>query len=112
MAELVVDVDSVTVQLSAAEKLESLHSDVTVPRSSVTSARVAVDGIAEVHGLRAPGTSVPGVLVVGTFHAQGRRTFAVCHRRRPAVVLELTGQAFDRLVVTVDAPQAVVDRLV
>jgi hypothetical protein len=37
-----------------------------------------------------------------------RVTFAVCHGRRPAVVLELTGQRYDRIVVTVENPEEVV----
>jgi hypothetical protein len=111
VAELRIDDDSVTVELSAAEKVECLHGDLVVPRSAVASARAVLDGMAEVHGLRAPGTGVPGMVLAGTFRDGGSRTFAVCHHRRPAVVLELDGQSFDRVVVTVEDPQAVVDRL-
>jgi len=108
MADLVVDADSVTVVLSAVERVESLHGDLVVPRSAVRGVRVVDDGMAEIHGLRAPGTAVPGVIVAGTFRHQGRRTFAVCHHHRPAVVLELAGAEFDRVVVTVEDPHGVV----
>jgi hypothetical protein len=111
MAELVVDPHSVTVVLSAAEKLESIHGDLTVPRSAVRAARAVEDGMAEIHGVRAPGTGVPGVIMAGTFHSKGVRTFAVCHRHRPAVVLELDGEPFDRVVVTVASPQSILDAL-
>ncbi len=37
--------------------------------------------------------------------------FAVCHGRRPAVILELAGQPYDRIVVTVDDPDEIVRRL-
>jgi hypothetical protein len=111
MAELVVDPHSVTVVLSAAEKLESIHGDLTVPRSAVRAARAVEDGMAEIHGLRAPGTGVPGVIMAGTFHDKGVRTFAVCHHHRPAVVLELDGEPFDRVVVTVANPQSILDAL-
>ena len=33
------------------------------------------------------------------------KTFAVCHGRRPAIVLDLVGSTYDRLVVTVDDPE-------
>ncbi len=111
MAELLIDDTSLTVELSAAEKLESVHGSLTVPRSAVRGVRAVPDGIAEVHGLRAPGTGVPGVLVAGTFRDHTGSTFAVCHHRRPAVVVELAGQAYDRLVVTVEDPQVVLDQL-
>jgi hypothetical protein len=38
-------------------------------------------------------------------------TFAVCHGRRPAVVLDLAGQPYDRIVVTVGNPDEIVSRL-
>ena len=103
--------DTLTVSMTDVEKFEALHGDVTVPRSSVTKARIASDGMAELQGIRAPGTGLPGVIAVGTWRDRGTATFAVCHGRRPAVVIELRGEAFDRLVVTVDDNQQIVDAL-
>ena len=111
MAELLVNDDVVTVSLSAVEKAEALHGDVSVPRAAVASARIVPDGMDEVHGLRLPGTGFPGVIMVGTWRDGGRATFAVCHGRRPAVVIELTGQRYDRIVVTLENPDEVVARL-
>jgi hypothetical protein len=105
MANLLVDDNEVTVSLSAAEKLEALHGDVRVPRSSVLQVRVVPDGMDEVHGLKIPGTGLRGVIMVGTWRSSESVTFSVCHGNRPAVVLELTGQPYDRIVVTVDNPQ-------
>ena len=112
MAELLVNDDVVTVSLSAVEKAAALHGDVSVPRAAVVSARIVPDGMDEVHGLRLPGTGFPGVIMVGTWRDEERVTFAVCHGRRPAVVVELTGQRYDRIVVTVENPDEVVARLV
>lgn len=111
MAELLVNDDVVTVSLSAVEKAEALHGDVSVPRAAVVSARIVPDGMDEVHGLRLPGTGFPGVIMVGTWRDGERVTFAVCHGRRPALVVELTGQRYDRIVVTVENPDEVVARL-
>ena len=112
MPELLVNDDVVTVSLSAAEKAEALHGDVSVPRAAVVSARIVPDGMDEVHGLRLPGTGFPGVIMVGTWRDKERVTFAICHGRRPAVVVELTGQPYDRIVATVENPDEVVARLV
>jgi hypothetical protein len=111
MAELKVDDESVTVVLSAGERMEAFRGNITVPRTSVVAARRVPDGLAEVHGIRAPGTTLPGVVMVGTWRATGSVTFAACHGRRPAVVLNLVGQPFDRLVVTVDDPDDTLKRL-
>jgi len=111
MAKLLVNDDLVTVSLSAVEKAETVHGEMSVPRTAVVSARVVPDGMDEVHGLRMPGTGLPGVIMVGTWRDKEKVTFAVCHGRRPAVVLELAGQHYDRIVVTVENPDEVVASL-
>jgi hypothetical protein len=111
MANLLIDDHAVTVSLSALEKAEALHGDVRVPRAAVVGARAVPDGMAEVHGLRMPGTGFPGVIMVGTWRDNDGVTFAVCHGRRPAVVIDLADQPYDRLVVTVDNPEEAVASL-
>ena len=110
MAKLLIDDRTVTVSMSAAEKVEALHADITVPRTAVTAARPVPDGMAEVHGMRI-GTGFPGVILVGTVREGDRVTFAVCHGRRPAVVLDLVGQQYDRIVLTVENPGEVISLL-
>jgi hypothetical protein len=105
MAKLLIDDDAITVSLSTTEKMEGVRGNVTVPRSAVVAARVVQDGMAEVQGIRSPGTSLPGLVMVGTWRQTGRTTFAVCHGRRPAVLVDLKNAPFDRLVVTVDDPE-------
>ena len=90
VARLRIDDWSVTVSLSAAEKIEALHRNVKVPRTAVVGARGVPDGMAEVHG-KTTGTGLPGVILVGTVRNSDSVTFAVCHGRAPAVVLDLAG---------------------
>jgi hypothetical protein len=107
MANVIIDDRTVVVSLSAIEKAEALHGDVCVPRSAVTTTRVVPDGMAEVHGVRAPGTSLPGVIMVGVWRTATSAMFAACHGRGPAIVIDLDGAQFDRLVVTVGDPEHV-----
>jgi hypothetical protein len=109
VANLLIDEGSVTVTLTTAEKFEALHGDVIIPRASVRDVRVVEDGMEEIHGVKMPGTGFPGVVMVGTWRDTSGVTFAVCHGRRPAVVLELNGHPFDRVVVTVDNPEEALD---
>jgi len=111
MATFVIDDDTVTLELSPAEKFEALHGNISVPRSAITGVRAVPDGMDELHGLRMPGTGIPGLLMVGTLRSGDLVTFAVCHARRRAVVVDLTGQEYDKLVVTADDAEDVVARL-
>ena len=70
----------------------------------MVSVRAVPNGMEDVHGLRMPGTGFPGTIMVGTWRDDDGVTFAVCHGRRPAVVLDLVGQPYDRIVVTVENP--------
>jgi hypothetical protein len=111
MANLLIDDREVTVSMSAAEKIEALHGNVTFPRAAVVRPRVVPDGLAEVHGLKMPGLGLPGIIMVGTWQDGEMITFAVCHGRRSAVVLDLADQVYDRIVVTVENPEEAVARL-
>ncbi len=110
VARLRIDDRAVIVSLSAMEKLQALHRNVTVPRTSVIGARRVPDGMAELRG-RGTGTGLPGVMMVGTVRNSSGVTFAVCRARRPAVVLDLAGHSYDRIVVTVDNPDEIVSHL-
>jgi hypothetical protein len=111
VANLVINDDTMTVRMSRAEKAEALHRDLTVPRSAITGVRVVTDGMNEVHGLKMPGSDIPGVIMVGTWISRGGNTFAVCHGNGRAIVIELTGQNYDRIVMTVDNPEDLATRL-
>ncbi len=111
MANLLIDDSSVTLQMSTAEKAEALHRDLTVPRSAITGVRVASSGMDAVHGFRLVGAGIPGVLMVGSFRSNDGSTFAVCHGNGPAIVLDLTGEHYDRIVVTIDNPEQVASEL-
>ena len=110
MAKLIVSGDVITVSLSAMEKVETLKGNVSFPRAAVMSARAVPSGMAELQGMRV-GTGLPGVIAAGTWHQGGQVTFAVCHGNGPAVVLDLAGQQYQRIVITAGDPQEVLASL-
>jgi hypothetical protein len=107
VASLAVDRDTVTLRLSWLEKLGALHGDIRLPRSSVSAVRVTDHPWRELRGIRAPGTGVPGLISLGTRRGAGVKDFAAVYRNRRAVVVEVDGAEFNRLVVSVDEPDAV-----
>ncbi len=111
MADLVVEGDVLTVDLTGFEKLEGFHGSIHLPRSTVRAVRAAADPWSELRGIRAPGTGIPGVVAVGTRRGGGHKDFAAVHGKGPAVVVELDGADFDRVVVTLDDAEAVAEGL-
>jgi hypothetical protein len=111
MPTITITPDTVTVRLSTAEKVGALHSDVTIPRSAVVAATVVDDSMSAVSGIRAPGYAMPGHAKLGTWRHHDGKDFIAVYADRPAVELRLAGQPYERLLVSVDDPQAVVGQL-
>jgi hypothetical protein len=107
VAELTVDGTDLVLHLHGVEKAEGVHGDIRVPLSAVTAVRVvdsAWDGV--LRGVRAPGTGVPNVIAVGTRRGGFGKDFAAVHGKGPAIVVELEGAEYGRLVLTADGAEA------
>jgi len=107
LATLAVDGNDLLVRLSALEKIGALRGNIRVPLDSVRTVRVSDSPWSELRGIRAPGTGLPGVISLCTRRGAGIHDFAAVYGRRPALVVEMTGASFDRLVVScADAAEA------
>ena len=101
MARLTLTDDTVQLRFTTAEKVLGLVKDHDFPRSAVLSARVEQRGLSAATGVRAPGLGLPGLRLIGTWRGKGRTLVSV-RRGEPAVVVELAGQRFARLVIGTD----------
>src|SRR5271154_481328 len=102
MADLEVEGNELVLHLRALEKAEGAHGDIRVPLTRVTAVRSVDDPWPELRGIRAPGTGLPNVIAVGTRRGRFGKDFAAVHGKGPAVVVELEGAEYGRLVVTAD----------
>jgi uncharacterized protein len=102
VAELDVEGSDLVLRLRGLEKAEGVHGDIRVPLSAVRAVRAVDDPWPELRGIRAPGTGIPGKVAVGTRRGGFGKDFAAVHGKGPAVVVELDGADFSRLVVTSD----------
>ena len=102
MATFDIESGDLCLRLSWVEKLEAFHGSVRFPLSSVASVRSVASAWPELRGIRSPGTGIPNVIAVGTRRGEFGKDFAVVHGKGPALVVELQGARFQRLVVTVD----------
>ena len=100
MADLRVEKNDVIVQLSVPESLLACRRALRVPVSQVRMVHVEEDplrGISVVF----PGLCWPGSFAVGTYRRDRRREFAAVHAGKPAVVLDIEGGEWDRVLVSV-----------
>jgi len=102
VAELRVEGDELVLHLGALEKAEGFHGDIRLPLSAVTAVRAVDSAWPELRGMRAPGTGLPDVIAVGTRRGAFGKDFAAVHGEGPAVVVELAGAEYGRLVLTAD----------
>jgi hypothetical protein len=103
--------DELVVTLNDLEKTGALRGDVHVPFSAVRSVRVSTSPFVDLQGMRAPGTGIPGVIALGTWRSKGAKDFVAVYRGGPAVVVELEGAEFRRLVVSAHDAVAVAESL-
>jgi hypothetical protein len=102
---------SLDIDLSPLEKLAALRGDIQVPASAVTGVDVVDHALNVVTGVRAPGLHIPQRAKIGTWRSSGRRVFAVARARRPALRIELTGEKYDALIVSLPEAELVADQL-
>jgi len=98
-----------TLQVRGADKLWALKSSLEIPLVHIV--RVQADPeIARgwYHGLRMPGTSVPGVITAGTFYQDGKRVFWDVHHPDKTIVIDLHDEQYNQLIVEVADPQSAV----
>jgi hypothetical protein len=93
-------------------KLWSFKSTLEVPLSAVRGVRADPEvGRGLWKGFRAPGTYIPRVIVAGTFYRDGQKHFWDVQDSRRAIVIDLDGQRYDRLIVEVVDPEGEVRRI-
>jgi hypothetical protein len=103
--------DELVLRLNDLEKVGALHGNVRVPAAAVRTVRMTEQPFRELRGIRAPGTGLPGVAALGTWRYNGGKDFAALYRGGPAVIVELDGAAFKRLLVSAQDAVRVRDEL-
>ena len=99
MSTLQIKNGTVTIHLTAGEKVAGVHGDIEFPLAAVTSVEVVPDALAAVHGMRAPGMSLPGVRKVGTWRTSEGPEFVVASRGQSGVRLQLQGEKLNSVLV-------------
>ncbi|MDR3749807.1 MAG: hypothetical protein P4M04_16945 [Acidobacteriota bacterium] len=112
MVELSISGGNLELRVRGADKLWALKSSLEIPMRHITGIR-ADPSVAHGwwHGIRLPGTNIPGVLTAGTFYQHGKRVFWDVHHPENTVVIELRDERYDELIVEVADPQWAVEQV-
>jgi hypothetical protein len=109
LVDLSVAEGKLSAHVRGADKLWAFQSSLEIPLIHIAGVRADPE-IARgwYHGIRSPGTNVPGVITAGTFYQDGKRVFWDVHHPEKTIVIDLHDERFSQLVVEVADPDAAV----
>jgi hypothetical protein len=110
MVDLAISNGNLLLHVRGADKLWSFKSSLEIPLQHVAGIR-ADSSVARgwCHGIRLPGTNIPGVITAGTFYQDGKRVFWDVHDPDHTVVIGLHDERYDELIVEVADTNAAVE---
>ena len=112
MVELSIANGNLELHVRGMDQLWALKSSLEIPLRHIAGIR-ADPSVARGwwHGIRMPGTNLPGVLTAGTFYQHGKRVFWDVHNPENTVVIELHDERYDELIVEVANPELAVEQI-
>jgi hypothetical protein len=112
MVQISITDDHLHLEVKGMDKLWAFKSQLDIPLRHIRNVRhdpSAVSGWW--HGIKAPGTNIPGVITAGTFYQHGLRVFWDVHDPAQSVIIELHDERFGELVVEVNDPLFAVEQI-
>lgn len=112
MVDLSVSDGRLILHVLGADKLWALKSTLEIPLQHVAGVRADPE-VARgwCHGIRMPGTQIPGVITAGTFYQDGQRVFWDVHHPENTIVIDLHDERYNELIVEVANPAATVEQI-
>ena len=103
MAEVIETNGELILQLSWREKIFALHGNPRVKVSDlISNTESDTPWTKEVlRGVRAPGTGIPYVVLLGTMRFKGGKDFTAIYKRGPVRIYEFGAGEFKRWIVSI-----------
>jgi hypothetical protein len=112
VAQLYVGGDDVRIHLGLLGRIGAfVGGDGSVPLAAIRSVRVTEDPWSEVRGVRSPGVGLGRMVALGTRRHQFGKDFVAVYGKGPAVVIDLAGQSFSRLVISSSDAERVAEEI-
>lgn len=93
--------EQISYELTALEMLGAFSASPSASLNNITEVRRESNPwtTAVLRGIRAPGTGFPYFIMLGTLRHRRGKDFCVVYKRRPVLVLEFSGDKFQRWVI-------------
>ena len=104
MAILVIEGAEIRLQLTPLEQVAAFWPAPKALLSQVESIEFAVDlwTTQVLQGVRAPGTGIPFVVMIGVMRRLKTKDFCVIKRKKPGVIISFSSGNFQRWIYTLD----------
>lgn len=110
MVNLSITEGKLKLSVMGADKLWALKSSLEIPLVHIASVRADPEvACSWWHGIRMPGTNVPGVITAGTFYQHGNRVFWDVHHPENTIVIGLHDEQYSELIIEVVDPQEAIN---
>ena len=96
------DGNNLILKLSMWEKIGGLHKDLVISKDLLVKKTVFQNPWTKevLKGVRAPGTGIPYVILLGSMRYKGGKDFTAIYKRRPVTVYEFKDSPFKRWIIT------------
>jgi hypothetical protein len=112
MVQISIEGDRVRFDVQGWDKLWALKSQLEIPVAHILAVRADPEPARGWwHGLRLPGTNIPGILTAGTFYSSDGAVFYDVHDPESTIVIDLDHEHYKQLIVEVEDPPAAVRML-
>ncbi len=109
MVDLSIAEGNLVLHVRGADQLWALKSTLEIPLHHIAGVRADPSSARGWwHGIRMPGTQIPGILTAGTFYQHGQRVFWDVHNPDRTIVIDLRDERYNELIVEVANPEAAV----
>jgi hypothetical protein len=112
MVNVTIEGDRVHFEVEGWDKLWAFRSRLEIPLAHIRGVRADPEPARGWwHGVRLPGTQIPGLLTAGSFYQHDGFVFYDVHEPERTIVIELDHEHYQRLVIEVEKPAEVVETL-
>ena len=102
MAKVIEKNGNLILQLSVLEKIGGFNRNISVRKDKLIKKTVHQNPWTKevLKGIRAPGTAIPYVILLGTMRYRGGKDFTAIYKRRPVTIYEFKDSPFKRWIIT------------